>query len=165
MRSLLILFATLLSAASVATQTASFTNYGRGCDLPGSPPPLIRSTGLPQLGATFTVRYIGPNGQTPVSQDQPVLLTGFSTLSWPIPPISSLQPAGCLLLVLPEIVIPMPWTGSRYQDQFPMQIPNDVGLLGATMHQQFACFYSRCQPTCNLQMLRMSDAGTTVIGV
>lgn len=67
----------LVLTGSVSAQQGSFTNYGRGCDFPSSAPPLIRATGVPQIGMPFTVRYIGANGITPVSDDHPILLTGL----------------------------------------------------------------------------------------
>ena len=157
--------ATLVLTSLVTAQQGSFTNYGRGCNLPSSAPPLIRSSGVPRVGARFTVTYTGPNGQTPVSDDHPILLTGIVQAAVPIPQFSSLQPANCTLLVLPVITTPMPWTGSRYQDQFTFNIPLQNALVGGVFNQQFLCLYSSCRPSCVPLMVRMSDGGMATIGL
>ena len=59
----------------------------------------------------------------------------------------------------------MPAVGSRYQDQLTVRIPNDPRLIGAAVYQQWMCVYSRCSPTCVVQLLRMSDGAQITIGI
>lgn len=153
------------TALPLLAQNASFTTYGTGCN-PGNAPPLIQALTMPQLGATFTVRYVAlPAGQTPVSIDQPALLIGLQTALIPMPPISNIQPAGCNLLTSSEIAILMPWSGSSYANSYGMAIPNGAGLIGFAFHLQWAELYSRCQPTCVPMMVRVSNAGTATVGL
>ncbi len=164
MRNPLVLSLFLISAVLPA-QSASVTNYGRGCELTSNPPPLIRANNLPKIGTTFQVRFIGPNSVTPVSQDQPVLVTGLSSAAVTIPPISSLQPANCQLLVNPLLFLFMPRSGSAYLGQVDMPIPNNRSLLGFTVYQQFASIYRRCGSVgCVDQMIRVSDGLKVVVG-
>ena len=108
--------------------------------------------------------YTGPNGRTPVSIDQPLLLTGTAQVNVTIPRWSNLQPAGCVLYTLPLIVTVMPWTGSRFQDRVTLAIPNQRSLLGVTLYQQFVDAYFSCRPNCQMLMLRTTNGGKISIG-
>ena len=84
--------------------------------------------------------------------------------SIPMPPISSLQPQGCNILLLPLSYQFMPRSGSAYQGTVNFSIPNDPQLLGVTVYQQFASIYRNCRGACVDQMIRVSDAIKIVIG-
>ncbi|MCB9880859.1 MAG: hypothetical protein H6834_03630 [Planctomycetes bacterium] len=156
--------AALLVAGSITAQTASFTRIGTGCG--SAPPPLLNSRDVPRIGASFTITYTGPNSQTPVSMDIPVLLTGTQQVSVTIPQFSSIQPANCILYTIPIFTDVMPWTGTRYQDTVTYQIPNDRNLLGANLYQQFVGVYFNCRSTpCLMEMLRTTNGGALVIGL
>lgn len=153
-----------LLAASATSQNASFTSYGSGCGS-GGPPPLIQALTLPVIGNQMTVRYVAlPAGQSPVSVDWPVLIMGIAQTSTPVPPLSPFQPPNCTILASPDVVDPMMWLGSSYESQRSIPIPNNAGLAGAQFHLQFADIYFRCQPTCELQIIRVTNAGTATIG-
>ena len=159
-----LLAATGLHATAATGQNASFTNYGSGCGS-GGPPPLIQALTLPVLGSQMTVRYVAlPAGQSPVSVDWPVLIMGIAQTSTPVPPLSPFQPANCTILTSPDVVDPMMWLGSSYESQRSIPIPNNTGLAGAQFHLQFADIYFRCQPSCELQIIRVTNAGTATIG-
>lgn len=156
--------AALALTALAPAQIASFTTYGNGCN-PGSPPPLIQAVTLPRIGTAFTVRHVAlPSGQTPVSIDLPALIMGLQQAQTPVPVLSPSQPANCNFLLTTDVILFMPWQGSSYANQYTMQIPNDVGLVGLTFFQQWAELYSRCQPTCQPLMIRVSNAATVVVG-
>ena len=158
--------AALAIAPFAPAQTASFTTYGSGCGAPGNPPPLIQAVTMPQIGAAFTVRYVAlPSGQTPVSIDWPAMILGLQQAQTPVPVLSTSQPANCNFWLSTDVIQFMPWNGTSYQNTFTMLIPNDMGLLGVTFHQQWAELYSRCQPTCQPLMIRVTNAGTAVVGL
>ena len=159
--SLFVLFAAVTGALPAQ---GSFTNYGRGCTLPGSPPPLIRATGQPLIGQSYTVRYVGPNSITPVSMDQPALLTGVQQASITVPPISPLQPGNCQILLVPVVTLVMPRAGSAFQGQLTLMVPLDPSLIGQSLFHQFIGLYSSCRPSCVLQMVRTSDGLHVVFG-
>ena len=153
----------LLLCSLASAQTASFARFGRGCTTSG-PPPLLNARTLPKLGTNFTVTYTGPNGRTPVSIDQPVLLTGRAQVNVTIPRFSNLQPGNCVLYTVPILLTVMPWTGSRFQDSVTLAIPNSRTLLGLTLYQQFVDVYFSCRPNCQMLMLRTTNGGKIVIG-
>ncbi|MCB9869779.1 MAG: hypothetical protein H6837_07970 [Planctomycetes bacterium] len=156
----------LVTTTAASTAQASVTSYGKGCNLPSNAPPLITNLTLPKLNTVFTVRFIGPNSITPVSQDQPALLTGVAATQIPVPPLSSLQPPNCDLLTFPLLIQFMPTSGSAYQDTVSMPIPNDTSLIGVTVYQQFASVYRNCRSTpCVDQMIRVSNGIKVVIGL
>ncbi len=158
------LLAALAGTNLASAQNASFTNYGSGCTS-GGPPPLIQALSLPVLGSTMTVRYVAlPAGQSPVSIDWPMLIMGLQQTNTPVPPLSSFQPPNCTILVSPDVVIPMVWSGSSYPNTYALAIPNNNALAGYVLHLQFLDIYFRCQPTCDLQMIRATNAGTAVLG-
>ena len=156
-------FALLLLTPALSAQTASFSRYGSGCAA-GGPPPLLNSRDVPRLGSNFTVSYTGPNGNTPVSMDIPLLVTGFQQSLLTIPQFSAIQPANCALLTVPVLLELMPLLGSAYQSQVTLAIPNDRNLLGLTLFQQWVDLYFRCSGPCQLLMLRTSNGGKAVIG-
>ncbi|MCA8965935.1 MAG: hypothetical protein H6838_00770 [Planctomycetes bacterium] len=161
-----LLSTTLALAAFAPAQTASFTTYGTGCGAPGNPPPLIQALTLPQIGAAFTVRFVAlPSGQTPVSVDWPAMIMGLQQAQTPVPVLSPSQPANCNFLLSTDVILFMPWNGTSYQNTFTMQIPNDPGLIGVSFHQQWAELYSRCQPTCQPLMIRVTNAATATVGL
>lgn len=156
--------AAILLAAATTAQTASFTPYGAGCGLSG-PPPLIQAVTPPQIGTAFTVRHVAlPAGQTPVSIDLPAIVMGLQQTTTPVPVLSALQPSNCNFLTSSEIAVIMAWNGSSYPNTFTIQLPNDAGLAGVTFYQQWVELYSRCQPTCVPQMIRVTNAATVVVG-
>jgi hypothetical protein len=106
-------------------------------------------TGLPQLGATFSVgiAYATP----PTTCLQVVtpyavwLVLGFSNQSWGALPLPLAMPQGFDLLVAPEAVVQAivfsgtscpPVTAPAQGPSFALTIPNDAGLLGLQFHQQ-----------------------------
>ena len=112
----------------------------------------------------MTVRFIGPNSVTPVSQDQPALLTGLQQTAIQVPPISPLQPSSCQFLTLPLVIQLMPRQGSAFRGSVTFAIPNDRSLIGVKVYQQFASIYRRCSP-CVDRMIRVSDGLELVIGL
>ena len=117
------------------------------------------------LGGAMTVRYVAlPAGQTPVSVDWPMLVMGLQQISTPVPPISPIQPSNCTIYASPDVVVPMAWLGQSYETQRTIPIPNNVALAGFTFQLQFLDLYFRCQPTCDFQMIRTTNAGTAVLG-
>ena len=125
------------------TPAATFARFGTGCGGSGGPPPLLNSRVLPQLGTTFTLDYTGPNGVSPVSDDRPYFMIGFTPLSAPIPMITPLQPAGCTLYVDALSVLPMPLNGTRYQSTMSIPIPNVQSMAGMQFFGQVATLYRR----------------------
>ncbi len=125
-----------------ACPAASFERTGQGCGVVGGPPPLINSFDLPTIGSTFTLDYTGPNGVTPVGDDHPFFLIGFTPLSLPVPPITPSQPAGCTLYVDPVVTVDMPLIGSTYQSQLDLTMPTGLDLLGLPFYAQVATVYT-----------------------
>ncbi|MEZ5966071.1 MAG: hypothetical protein R3F56_19705 [Planctomycetota bacterium] len=161
MRTLLVL---ACLSAPVAAQ-ASFTAYGTGCN-PSNPPPLIRNSGLPVLGTTFTVSFAAlPSGRTPVSEDWPLFLMGLQQTQVPVPVLSSLQPPNCFLYTSTEFVVPMPWLGSSFDNQVAIAVPNNAALMGFTLYMQWAELYSSCRPTCVPSMIRVTNGAAAVLGL
>jgi len=161
---------TILAAAALAagaSAQASFTNYGRGCGLPGSPPPLIRFTGLPQVGMSYTINQVAlPNSITPVSIDLPILISGLQQTMLPVPTYSSLQPAGCFQLCTIDVFEIMPQVSPNgFQTSATWTVPNNPNLVGLQYHHQWASLYSSCRPTCTAGMVRVSDAAIVTVGL
>ena len=166
MRRIPSLAALVLTTALSAQTAASVTYYGKGCELSGNTPPLLRTT-VPKIGSSFTATYYGPNSVTPVSQDQPFMLLGPNAISVPVPPLSSLQfNLNCTLLVNPLFIVPMPTSGSAWASTYTTTIPNDSKLVGTSIYMQFASVYRNCRSTpCVDQMIRVSNGATLVLGV
>ncbi len=155
----------LVLLATAGAAQASFTTYGTGCN-PSNPPPLIRSTGVPVLGTTFTVSFLAlPSGRTPVSEDWPIFLMGVQQLQIPVPVLSALQPPNCFLYTTTDIIVPMPWLGSAFANQFQMLIPANPHLIGFPLYMQWAEIYSRCQPTCVPSMIRVTNGAIATLGL
>ena len=144
MRTLLTVLALALPAGA---QQASYTLFGEGCV---SASATLGATGVPQLGSSFTVHYSGPNfvGVKGLFENgaHPWLLTGFSNTTWgaiPLPLLLPRTPLGvrCELLVSPDLVLPMPRLGSRYQDSLTFPVPNEPSLIGLVFHQQWLVYH------------------------
>lgn len=160
-----LLLAVAFTAGVCTAQNANITTFGSGCASSG-PPPLIQFSARPQLGATFNVQFNAlPSGQTPVSQDWPILCIGWHQTSVPVPVLSGLQIANCNLLTTSQVLIPMAWLGSSYQSQVPLSVPNNQVLLGFTIYMQWIELYSRCQPTCVPSMIRVSNGAAVTFGL
>lgn len=160
--------ATLLGITTSLSAQASFTNYGSGCGSPGSPPPLIRFSGLPQIGTSYTVQQIAlPNGISPVSVDLPILISGLQRVSLPVPTYSPTQPTNCMQLTSIDVFEIMPQTSaSRFATSTPWVVPNNPNLIGLQYHHQWASLYSRCAGgVCTPQLVRVSDAAIVTVGI
>jgi hypothetical protein len=134
--------AALLFGASLPAQGAAVTYYGAGCrDAANSTnAPVILVSGSPQLGATITVRYLGPSAQTFANQFAPALITGLSMANAPVPRLTPSMATNCTLLVQPDVaVFFMPLIGgASHLDRISYQIPNVGSLLGSSVFHQFA---------------------------
>jgi len=128
---------------------------------------LIRVTGLPQLGMSYTVGYQAlPSGVTPVSIDHPILVSGLRLNSTPVPVLSGLQPPNCLLLTSTEVLEFMPATSpTSFQSQAVWTVPNNPILVGFRYHHQWASLYSSCRPTCTPMMIRVSNGAMMTVGL
>ncbi|MCA8973646.1 MAG: hypothetical protein KDC98_02945 [Planctomycetes bacterium] len=159
-----------LSTAALA-QSASFTPYGRGCQLPGQLPPRILAQTQPQIGTAFVVTHQGlPANQygtpgAPFAIDWPFMTIGFAQASLPMPLLPQ-QPAGCLILTTADIVTPMVWSGSSYPNTYTINLPNAPYVLGTTFYMQWASLYIRFSgvPSPEAWMVRSTDAATVVVG-
>jgi len=157
--------AAALTASTLAAQ-ASFTNYGRGCAL-GGPPPLIRFTGLPQVGTTYTISQVAlPNSITPVSIDLPILISGLNQVSLPVPVFSPAQPAGCNQLTTSDVFEIMPMTSpTGFATSTTWTLPNNPNLVGLQYNHQWVSLNSRCTGFCTAQLVRVSNAATAQVGL
>lgn len=157
--------AVVLTSGLCAAQLANVTTYGTGCNSSG-PPPVIQFSARPQLGSSFAVLFQAlPSGQTPVSQDWPMLLMGLQQTSVPVPVLSTLQLPNCNLLTSTDLILPMPWLGTSYQSQVTLMVPNNQALLGFVVYMQWAELYSRCQPTCTPMMIRVTNGAAVTLGL
>ncbi len=140
MRSIL-LTAVLLSAASLPAQGATVTLYGTACRdrANQSVAPMMRVSGVPQLGSQITVQYLGPNGMPLFVDNIPALITGLTGVSVPVPQLTMDMSSSCTLLVIPDIAFfVMPRSGLAYLTQIQYTIPNDPSVLGASVYHQWA---------------------------
>jgi hypothetical protein len=160
-----VVLATVLLAGPAVAQAASFTTYGTGCN-PGNPLPLIRNSGLPVLGTTFTVSFIAlPNSRTPVSEDWPIFLLGFQQIQVPVPALSAAQPANCFLYTSTDFAEFMPWLGASFQNQVQIPVPLNPGVIGFTLYMQWASLNSRCQPNCTPSLIRVTNGAAATLGL
>src|SRR5690606_21124281 len=124
MKRLFVPLLVLAATAPLSAQAAAFRVFGQPCSAPNEPVPAIRSSGLPRIGTSFDVVWAGPNRNANTAQQtvQPWLVTGFAALpapavipAWLLPQ----QPAGCQLLVRPDVVVPMPLdsTGQQFENR------------------------------------------------
>jgi hypothetical protein len=162
----------LFLTAAAAAQSASFTPYGTGCTMNGQQL-VIGNQGLPQLGQTFQVTYSGPNFTFSSAQQTswPNLVLGLGQQAVPLPPgIFGLfqQPAGCMALVTPDLLIPTqpdPNGRPQYENFIAIAVPNSPPLIGATLQAQWVALFEQCGfAGCNLAALPTSDAATITVG-
>lgn len=156
-----------LLATTLPAQGATIAPFGSGCSYLGQTL-AIGANGLPQLGSTFTVTYTGPNLNNQLST-QPVLGLGLAATSLPIPPaILPQQPPNCTQWILPDVLLPMPATTlGTFQDQVPVAVPNQPGLLGFQFVAQWLAIVVQCGIVlpCWLQALPTSDALLVTVGL
>lgn len=169
MRPILIAAAAALSMFSSAalaqsSPLASVTLYGSSCrDYNNQQtPPVMMVSGLPQLGATVTVRYLGPIISVFDTHFQPILITGLSSVNLPIPRVTPLMSANCTLLVNPDIAVffmPAGVTGQTL-DRLSYVIPNSPSMIGASVFHQWATmvFYAVDPTMPQVQYFMFSNA-------
>lgn len=141
MRSLILAtLATLgLAAMGIAQTTAAVNYYGAACRNYNNTvnAPVMQVTGLPQLGATITLRYIGPNS---VPSNKPVLITGTSSLNAAVPRLTQAMAANCTLLVNPDIAVffmPQSTGVGGYLDRISYTVPNNPSVIGGSLYHQW----------------------------
>ncbi len=169
MRPLLLSAAAFLIATFSSAQTADITVAGAGCMLEGKAP-AMGYKGLPQLGATFSLNYTGPNHQVNHTQSsvQPILNIGFTAVGLPIPAFLPAQPIGCVMYVAPTISIPMakePNGRPSYVSSQAVPVPNNTALLGGQFFAQWLAVKNQCGIAgCGLHAIATSDFATITIG-
>lgn len=155
-----------LAVGSAAAQSASVSTYGSGCTY-ANQVLAIDTVGLPQIGTTFSITYSGPNYNTSLTV-QPVLALGLTPDNTPIPAgILPQQPIGCLALVVPLYLLPMPVTGSGlFQTSQGIAVPNDPTLIGFAFVAQWLDIAVQCGivPPCWFSGLPTSDALLLTVG-
>jgi hypothetical protein len=135
--------AVFLTFAPAFAQTAAVIPYGSACrDYNNSvSAPVLTVTGLPQLGAQVTVRYIGPNTAGLYGGSYPFLITGLGSTSLPVPRLTQAMSASCTLFVNPDVaVFFMPQVQSnpvRFLDRITYAIPNTPSLIGQSVFHQY----------------------------
>lgn len=164
--------ATLLLAAAIPAQTASFSTFGQTCrnDLQ------MVAVNLPRLGQAFTLRYTGPYDPSFVGSRsfryQPFLVLGGSDTvyggrSLPFPlPASLTGGANCQVLVSLDVTIPLPVIRNQPPAlrTLSLQVPNNPQLIGSTFYVQWFVFTQITDPTGVTGTLHSSDGGRGVIG-
>ncbi len=165
-RSGLLALATLFTTTLLPAQAAAFSTFGQGCTASGLPVPAIGILGLPQLNTTFTLTYTGPNRATWPTSLQPMVMLGFQQAQWPVPPLSSSQPAGCTVYLLADYWQLMPAGGISYVNTFSLTVPNQPILIGTNLVAQWGCVNQTCLVNgCRVNALLTSDAGLLTIGL
>jgi hypothetical protein len=167
-----ILISTLLLATVVEAQAASaaFLPFGSGCTLEGQAL-AIGNVGLPQIGQSFQITYTGPNHTQNFAQQSswPQLALGFQSQQFPIPTSwFPQQPAGCVGLIQPDALVPMPLdaSGTAYETNFSMSIPNVPGLIGVQFFAQWINVHQQCGfAGCGIDAVAISDAAIVVLGL
>ena len=146
--------------ATLALRTVGgFRTYGQGCGGANGVPVLTMS-GLPELGASYTVRISQLNPQPGLFG---ILLTGLSDQQWSggsLPAnLAGFGLQGCTLLASDESQITL--LQSQGQSQRSFTLPAATGFLGLVLHHQFLGL----DPTApNSVGAAMSNAGAVRVG-
>jgi hypothetical protein len=155
-----LLFSILTATAPLAAQAATIVPFGTGCAFLGQTLG-ITATGLPQLGGSVTLEYVGPNLNNQI-QTQPVLGLGLAPAAVPIPAaILPQQPTGCTQWLVPDALLPMAVSAQgNFEDRVAIAIPNAPTLIGFQFHAQWLVIVIQCGfvPPCTLDALPTSDA-------
>lgn len=161
---------TLLLAAALSAQSASFTTFGSGCTFQNQTL-AIGNQGLPRLGTTFGVTYAGPNFTFTSGQQiaQPMLGLGFNPLNITLPAnLLPQQVPNCMVLVDPMVILPTipdPSTTNTWLTPMQLSIPNQPALLGLPVMAQWVTLFSQCGfAGCNYAAVLTSDAAIMTLG-
>ena len=147
--------AATLFATSAASQTASYTFFGKGCTILGQEVVPFRVAGVPRLGSSFAINtFIGGT-----YNQLGAVFTGTSKTrfgSWNLP---KSIPGFCgPLLCSPDLLTPVPYKGRP-----TFYIPNDRRLLGTVLYQQvLMMLHPYARPPSRRLML--SRGGRALIG-
>lgn len=152
---------------TATAQFASFTPFGSGCTVTGLTMPTIGAVGLPQIGATFTITYSGPNRATWPTELHPLFMYGFQSISLPLDAWFTSQPIGCTIYLVPRAFVLMgPGTGIGYASSVTFQIPTNYSLVGVSFLAQWGVLNQTCLVNgCNVNALLTSDAATVTMGI
>jgi hypothetical protein len=160
----------LLCLLAPLTAQASFVTFGDSCAW-NNEKPLIGNFGLPRLGTTLTILYRGPNFTFSSGQQiaQPILLLSLGAVKTPLPTtFLPLQPPGCVGLVRPDVLLPMPMDSTKPQfvDQVPVPVPNDPNLIGLVVFAQWLTHVQQCGfAGCGDAALLTGNAAKITVGI
>ena len=174
-RALVLTAALWLLAGAANAQSASYTLFGQSCQ--GGTTPALAVQGLPRLGQTFRVDYVGHSGRGFIGQlsfdHHPILVTGASStavggvpLPFAVPPGLTGGVPGCTLYVSLDVVTPMPLVTGGYLTSVPFAVPNVPALLGRSVFHQWLLLQTTFDMRTNVRTVRlqMSNAGHARIG-
>lgn len=140
-----------------AAATASFRSFGSGCPGSAGTPSLSAFGGSrPLLGQQFDAELLNLSGSL---ADAAFLLIGLESANPPTP-LDAIGMEGCNLLIVPVDAWPLLKTGSTAR--WRPTIPNDLGLLGASIFVQEFGFDRNPAP--NLLGATTSNAAELVLG-
>ena len=155
--------------AQLAAQ-ASVRVFGKPCVFENQKPELLVA-GLPQLGGSVTLSYLGPNFSTSPSQRVawPQLVLGMAPKKTDLlPSLLPQQPVGCMGFVLPEIIAPMAVAASnplKFETQVTLPVPNERALVGLHVFAQWLTVVQQCGVAgCSAVALLTSNAAEFTIG-
>ncbi len=164
----------LLAVPAVAQAAGSVTYYGNGCSDAGGTAivPVMTvvvtnsTTGMPQPGATVTLRYVGQNGSGFWTESVPVLISGLSSANLPVPRLTQSMSTSCSLLVNPDIaVFVMPPSTANYLDRVSYTIPNTPTVLGASVFHQWGTIVFNTLGMTTLDFFVFSNGAQVQVGV
>lgn len=109
----------------------------------------------PWIGTTYHARGNGLPRPAVLA-----LVTGFSSLATPLAAVLPLAPAGCLLLVNPDVVAFTRCATGTVDTH--LEIPNSQAIVGMQLHQQVVAF--EIDPIGNLASTTSTNAITATVG-
>jgi hypothetical protein len=123
---------------------------------PGFATPVMGTSGLPSLGATFNLTLSDALGTTFA-----LIASGTSNATSGGSPLPAALPGapGCSLLVSPD-VIELQMTDAGGNASHPVAVPNNAALTGLSFYYQWAVW----DPTVNSMNIVTSDGGIATVG-
>lgn len=157
-----------LCAASALSAQASYTTYGLGCGAHWGEPPTrarIAFTGLPRIGHSVQVSYVGPHFSSRPYSRIPILVSGTSRTNYAGLSLPYLIPewfigggsTDCHVLCSIEAI------EGVFSSYLQIDIPANPSLVGLKIYQQWHTTYILRGPTVEVFTV-LSDGAEMTIG-